>query len=65
MLSCLPLLTHSFPSPSSLPSGHYVAHALKNVAGSTDEWVIFNDQSVAKSANPPLERGYMYLYERA
>ena len=64
----MPLPHSPFPSPSPslpLPSGHYVAHALKNIGGSTDEWVIFNDQSVAKSANPPLERGYMYLYERA
>ena len=40
-------------------SGHYVAHVLKD-----GEWVIFNDDKVAKSVNPPLGKGYLYLFKR-
>lgn len=39
--------------------GHYVCHILKN-----DQWVIFNDNKVAISQNPPKELGYLYLYQR-
>ncbi|XP_049819162.1 ubiquitin carboxyl-terminal hydrolase 5 isoform X2 [Aethina tumida] len=39
--------------------GHYVVHLLKN-----GQWVIFNDNKVAKSENPPKDLGYLYLYER-
>ena len=39
--------------------GHYVCH-LK--IGS--DWIMFNDQHVAKSVHPPLEYGYIYLYKR-
>lgn len=39
--------------------GHYVAHILKD-----DRWVIFNDEKVALSVNPPKELGYLYLYKR-
>lgn len=46
-------------------SGHYVAHIRKSVPGHEGEhWVIFNDQSVALSQNPPREHAYLYLYER-
>jgi ubiquitin carboxyl-terminal hydrolase 5/13 len=39
--------------------GHYVAHV------KTDgEWLLFNDRKVAKSANVPLELGYLYFYRR-
>lgn len=27
-------------------------------------WVIYNDEKVAKSENPPTEFGYMYLYKQ-
>jgi ubiquitin carboxyl-terminal hydrolase 5/13 len=27
-------------------------------------WVIFNDEKVAASENPPLSMGYMYVYTR-
>ncbi|KAF5272753.1 hypothetical protein FQA39_LY07780 [Lamprigera yunnana] len=40
--------------------GHYVVHILKN-----GHWVIFNDNKVALSENPPKDLGYLYLYERA
>lgn len=40
-------------------SGHYVAHILKD-----NEWIIFNDEKVAKSAEPPIPHAYLYLYQR-
>ncbi|XP_022900127.2 ubiquitin carboxyl-terminal hydrolase 5 [Onthophagus taurus] len=40
--------------------GHYVVHILKE-----GRWVIFNDEKVALSENPPKELGYLYLYQRA
>ena len=40
-------------------SGHYVAHIKKD-----GRWVIFDDQKVALSAEPPLDLGYLYLYRR-
>ncbi|XP_032667917.1 ubiquitin carboxyl-terminal hydrolase 5 [Odontomachus brunneus] len=39
--------------------GHYVCHLLKE-----DRWVIYNDDKVALSENPPKELGYLYLYQR-
>ncbi|KRT81918.1 Peptidase, partial [Oryctes borbonicus] len=44
---------------SSTMVGHYVIHILKE-----GRWVIFNDNKVALSENPPKELGYLYLYER-
>ncbi|KAI8100790.1 hypothetical protein M9434_005181 [Picochlorum sp. BPE23] len=40
-------------------SGHYVCHLKKD-----GMWVIYNDEKVAKSENPPTEFGYMYLYKQ-
>ena len=49
-------------------SGHYVAHVRKHLPGAApgdhERWVIFNDSSVALSHHPPMEHGYLYLYER-
>lgn len=39
--------------------GHYVCHLLKD-----NRWVIYNDDKVALSENPPKELGYVYLYQR-
>ena len=39
--------------------GHYVCHIKKE-----GRWVIFNDEKVAVSENPPFELGYLYLYRR-
>lgn len=39
--------------------GHYVCHIKKD-----GRWVIFNDEKVALSENPPFELGYLYLYRR-
>lgn len=40
--------------------GHYVCHIRK----SDGKWVIYNDEKVAISQNPPLELGYLYLYRQ-
>lgn len=39
--------------------GHYVCHIRKD-----NQWIIFNDNKVAISQNPPKDLGYLYLYER-
>ncbi|GAB6019409.1 Ubiquitin carboxyl-terminal hydrolase 13 [Chamberlinius hualienensis] len=39
--------------------GHYVCHILKE-----GRWVIFNDNKVALSENPPKDLGYIYIYKR-
>lgn len=39
--------------------GHYVCHILKD-----NHWVIYNDEKVALSENPPKDLGYLYLYKR-
>jgi ubiquitin carboxyl-terminal hydrolase 5/13 len=40
-------------------SGHYVAHIKRD-----GKWVIFNDEKVALSENPPIPHAYLYLYQR-
>ncbi|XP_076283534.1 ubiquitin specific protease 5 [Lasioglossum baleicum] len=49
-------LSHMGPATAV---GHYVCHLLKD-----DRWVIYNDDKVAMSENPPKELGYIYLYQR-
>lgn len=45
--------------------GHYVCHMLKDMgSGEAKKWVIFNDEKVAVSADPPFDLGYIYLYKR-
>eukprot|EP01035_Chromulina_nebulosa_P019934 gene19934-25897_t len=39
--------------------GHYVCHIKKEGI-----WALFNDDKVAVSKSPPLEHGYIYLYQR-
>lgn len=39
--------------------GHYVAHILKD-----DKWVIYNDENVSLSENPPKDLAYLYFYKR-
>jgi len=41
--------------------GHYVCHMKRGVDGG---WIIFDDSKVAKSKEPPLDLGYIYLYRR-
>jgi ubiquitin carboxyl-terminal hydrolase 5/13 len=40
--------------------GHYVCHIKRD-----GRWVIYNDEKVAVSENPPFELGYLYLYRRS
>ena len=40
-------------------SGHYVAHIKRD-----GKWVIYNDEKVALSENPPLQHAYLYLFQR-
>ncbi|CAI5742960.1 unnamed protein product [Hyaloperonospora brassicae] len=40
-------------------SGHYVCHMKKD-----GRWIIFNDDKVAVSQEPPLGAGYLYLFRR-
>jgi ubiquitin carboxyl-terminal hydrolase 5/13 len=58
---------------SSTGTGHYVAHVRKDPQGrplgaapdaGSLEWTLFNDAKVARSKNPPLEAGYVYVYRR-
>lgn len=44
---------------TSTQCGHYVAHILKD-----GRWVIFNDNKVGASVDPPKEMGYLYFFER-
>ena len=44
---------------SNTSCGHYVCHVRKQ-----GRWVLYNDQKVAVSEEPPLALGYMYLYKR-
>jgi ubiquitin carboxyl-terminal hydrolase 5/13 len=39
--------------------GHYVCHILHN-----DRWILYNDEKVSLSENPPKELGYLYFYKR-
>ncbi|XP_043689178.1 ubiquitin carboxyl-terminal hydrolase 14 [Telopea speciosissima] len=44
---------------TSTQCGHYVAHVYKD-----GRWVIFNDDKVGASVNPPKDMGYLYFFER-
>lgn len=44
---------------TSTHCGHYVAHVNKD-----GKWVIFNDDKVGVSHNPPKDMGYLYFFER-
>nr|CAG4646818.1 EOG090X0181 [Megafenestra aurita] len=44
---------------TSTSVGHYVCHIKRD-----GRWVIYNDEKVAVSENPPFELGYLYLYRR-
>lgn len=44
---------------TSTHCGHYVAHINKD-----GRWVIFNDDKVGVSKNPPIDMGYLYFFER-
>ncbi|GFT00664.1 ubiquitin carboxyl-terminal hydrolase 5 [Nephila pilipes] len=44
---------------TSTVAGHYVCHIFKD-----GRWVIFNDNKVALSENPPKDLAYLYIYQR-
>ncbi|KAL5972953.1 ubiquitin-specific protease ubp14 [Asimina triloba] len=44
---------------TSTQCGHYVAHVYKN-----GRWVIFNDNKVGASIDPPKDMGYLYFFQR-
>lgn len=44
---------------TSTHCGHYVAHVQKD-----GRWVIFNDNKVGLSIDPPKDMGYVYFFER-
>ncbi|KAG9452804.1 hypothetical protein H6P81_005708 [Aristolochia fimbriata] len=44
---------------TSTHCGHYVAHIHKD-----GRWVIFNDNKVGASIDPPKDMGYLYFFER-
>lgn len=44
---------------TSTHCGHYVAHIYKD-----GRWVIFNDEKIGASVNPPKDMGYLYFFER-
>ena len=44
---------------SNLGCGHYVCHLKRE-----GRWVLFNDEKVALSAEPPRGLGYLYLFRR-
>nr|CAG4650743.1 EOG090X0181 [Simocephalus serrulatus] len=44
---------------TSTSVGHYVCHIKRD-----GRWVIYNDEKVAVSENPPFELGYLYLLRR-
>ena len=44
---------------SNTSCGHYVCHIKKE-----GRWCLYNDRKVAVSESPPLDLGYMYVYQR-
>ncbi|KNA19217.1 hypothetical protein SOVF_063870 isoform A [Spinacia oleracea] len=44
---------------TSTHCGHYVAHIYKE-----GKWVLYNDEKVGASVNPPKDMGYLYFFER-
>lgn len=44
---------------TSVHCGHYVAHVRKE-----GKWVLFNDNRVAESPNPPIGEAYVYFLQR-
>lgn len=43
----------------SVHCGHYVTYLKKN-----NEWILYNDAKVAKSEDPVLNKGYIYIFRR-
>ena len=52
-------IKHPVPTPASISGS-----AASSASPSDSAWVCYNDEKVAKTDNPPLEHGFMYLYTR-
>ena len=52
-------IKHPVPTPAASISGSAAPSASSDSA-----WVCYNDEKVAKTENPPLGHGFMYLYTR-
>jgi ubiquitin C-terminal hydrolase len=44
---------------TSVHCGHYVSHVYKH-----NEWILFNDNKVAVTPNPPVGEAYLYFLRR-
>jgi len=44
---------------NSIHSGHYVAHIKKG-----EDWVLFNDNKVAVTSDPPHQQAFIYFYKK-
>lgn len=44
---------------TSIHSGHYVAHIKKE-----GDWVLYNDHKVAKTSDPPIDKAFIYFYNK-
>lgn len=49
---------------SHMGTSHLVGHYVCHIHTEKDGWVIFNDEKVSLSENPPKGLGYLYLYQR-
>jgi ubiquitin carboxyl-terminal hydrolase 5/13 len=59
-------LLHAFVSHKgpSVHCGHYVCHIRQYNETERHKWVIFNDEKVAFSPQPPIGKAYMYFLRR-
>lgn len=48
---------------TSTSCGHYVCH-VKSDPAADSSWLLFNDNKVAFSKNPPKDLGYLYIYQQ-
>jgi len=51
----------------STTGGHYLCHINSSPdikSKSLDRWVLYNDRKVALSRKPPLQHGYLYIFQR-
>ncbi|KAF8276132.1 putative ubiquitin carboxyl-terminal hydrolase [Trypanosoma cruzi] len=46
---------------ASAKTGHYVCHICD---AQTGKWLLFNDEKVAESLNPPFSMAFLYFYKR-
>lgn len=44
---------------ASVHAGHYVCHIKKE-----NDWIYYNDAKVAKTTEPPIGKGYIYIFTK-